>query len=168
MFISGNNFTIRELAKSEPELPGLLAVYRQCEDFLALGPVARASLDMIRADWRISAQEGCCYCGIFTLDDHLVGVVDFTPSGFGGRSDTAFLSLLMIAAPYRRAGLGTRAFRAIEAYIRRDGRACRLEAGVQVNNPAAIRFWERMGFRTISGPTLQADQTTTFQLLKEL
>ena len=41
----------------ERDLPAVLEVYRQCEDFLALGPVARASLQMVQQDLAISRQE---------------------------------------------------------------------------------------------------------------
>ena len=56
----------------------------------------------------------------------------------------------------------------MEAEIRKDDRITTIESGVQVNNPNAIRFWQRRGYRIISGPTLMPDQTTVFALRKDL
>ncbi len=43
-----------------------------------------------------------------------------------------------------------------------------LRAGVQVNNPGAIRFWQRMGFAITSEAEAQADGTICYQLKKSL
>ena len=43
-----------------------------------------------------------------------------------------------------------------------------LRAGVQVNNPGAIRFWQRMGFAITSSAELMSDGTTCYQLKKSL
>jgi ribosomal protein S18 acetylase RimI-like enzyme len=98
----------------------------------------------------------------------MVGVVDLVPAGFEGDLETAFLSLLMIAAPYRNRGLGAAVVRGVEDTIRRDGRVRVFRAGVQVNNPDAIRFWQRMGYRIVSGPEPHADGSVAFQLLKKI
>jgi hypothetical protein len=37
-----------------------------------------------------------------------------------------------------------------------------------VNNPLAVQFWQRMGYRIVGGPTLMPDQTTVFDLRKDL
>jgi ribosomal protein S18 acetylase RimI-like enzyme len=43
-----------------------------------------------------------------------------------------------------------------------------LRAGVQVNNPGAIRFWQRMGFAITSAAELLPDGTTCYRLEKHL
>jgi hypothetical protein len=58
MKILVQGYSIRPVVQSEPELRRVLAVYQQCEDFLALGPVATASLEMVKADLALSQQEG--------------------------------------------------------------------------------------------------------------
>ena len=50
-----------------------LEVYRRCEDFLALGPEPKASLEMVLADLEISRQEGGCFCGIYGPTGNMLG-----------------------------------------------------------------------------------------------
>jgi hypothetical protein len=50
--IVGDGFEIRPVG--EAEMAALLAVYRECEDFLALGPLA--SEQMIRGDRLLSSK----------------------------------------------------------------------------------------------------------------
>lgn len=157
------------IEENERQLQSVLEVYRQCEDFLALGPVAQASLAMVRADLALSRKEGCTFYGIYhPVSGEMVGIVDFSTFGFEGDDHLAFLSLLMIAAPHRGGGLGAEVVAAVEAEIRRVGRASAIESGVQVNNPVAIRFWQRMGYAITSGPRDMHDGTTAYQLLKKL
>ena len=145
----------------------ILDVYRQCEDFLALGPQPRASLAMVQDDLRLSEAEGV-FCGIFDAAGQMLGVVDFVPRLFEQDPQRAFLSLLMIAAPYRGQGLGAAVVRYVEQEIRKDPRITTIDSGVQVNNPAAIRFWQRMGYHIIGGPDALPDHTTVFHLRKRL
>jgi ribosomal protein S18 acetylase RimI-like enzyme len=149
------------------DLDAVLDVYRQCEDFLALGPAPVASMEMVRSDIEISQRDGGLFCGIFAPDGQMVGVVDYILGGFEGDPHSAFLSLLMIAAPYRNQGIGQAVVALIEDEIRRDPRIIAILSGVQVNNPGAVRFWEKHGYRIISGPELQPDGTTAFRLRKE-
>ena len=163
------SFFLRPLDRSESSLSAALEVYRQCEDFLALGPVAVASREMVLADIHLSEKQGGVFYGIYAVADRaLMGVVDYVLSGWEGDPAQAYLSLLMIAAPYRSQGLGEAVLHAVEDAIRRDGRAQALCAGVQVNNPRAIRFWQRMGFQIVSGPILYPDHTTAYNLWKPL
>ena len=145
-----------------------LEVYRRCEDFLALGPEPKASLEMVLADLEISRQEGGCFCGIYGPTGNMLGVVDFVPGGFEGKADTAFLSLLMIALQYRNQGIGIEAVRLIEKEIQKDAAVTEIRSGVQVNNPQAIQFWQKNGYKIVSGPELLPDTTTAFQLSKKL
>jgi ribosomal protein S18 acetylase RimI-like enzyme len=159
-------FHIRPLGAQESD--AILRVYRQCEDFLALGPQPHASLEMVAADLQHSQTEGGLFCGIYDTMGEIVGIVDFVPCGYAGEPSQAFLSLLMIGAPHRGHGLGSAIVQTVESEIRRDPGVRVILSGVQVNNPGAVRFWQRMGYRIVGGPELLSDQTTVFRLRKDL
>jgi ribosomal protein S18 acetylase RimI-like enzyme len=152
----------------EHDLPGVLAVYRQSQDFLALGPNPIATPEMVKQDIAHSRREGSLYCGIFNMAGQTIGVLDYLPSHFEGQPEQAFISLLMIAAPYRRRGLGQQVIRQIEAEIHKNDQIRTISTAVQVNNPQALRFWQKNGYRIVSGPEVQADRTVTYQLQKEI
>jgi ribosomal protein S18 acetylase RimI-like enzyme len=161
-------FEIRPVDQ-EREVDAILEVYRQCEDFLALGPVSAASLPMVQEDLHHSQELGGVFYGIYDLDcGVMMGIVDYVTDGFLGDDGLAFLSLLMIAAPFRSRGLGAEVVQLVEGDMRRTGQARAVESGVQVNNPQAVRFWQRMGYRIISDATDMADGTTVFRLWKDL
>lgn len=165
--IQGKSFSIRPVQPDE--MDAILQVYRQCEDFLALGPVATASMSMVLADLDLSKQAGGQFCGIYDQETGLMmGVVDYVASGYRGKLEVAYLTLLMIAAPYRNNGLGAEVVRRVEEEICREGRVNVIKAGVQINNPGAIRFWQRMGYRIVSGAQAQPDGTVAYQLEKTL
>ncbi len=153
---------------SPDELEAVLDVYKQCEDFLALGPVATASMEMVLKDIELSRGEGGLFCGIYAVDGEMIGVLDYVPSGYQGDASTAFLELLMIAAPHRRRGIGHAVAEALEDQVSKDAAVRRILAGVQVNNPDAVRFWQREGYRIVSGPTPMPDGTTAYALRKDL
>jgi ribosomal protein S18 acetylase RimI-like enzyme len=162
-----NRLYIRPITRDE--LDTILDVYRQCEDFLALGPVPTASMEMVLQDIEISRREGGIFCGIYdATDGKMIGVVDYVPGNFEGDPHQAFLSLLMIAAPFRQQGVGKAVVEAIEDEIKTDAQVTAILAGVQVNNPQAARFWQKRGYRIVSGPTLMPDQTTVFGLRKDI
>jgi ribosomal protein S18 acetylase RimI-like enzyme len=74
----------------------------------------------------------------------------------------------MIAAPYRRRGLGEAIVRAVEEFIIQDGIVQAIGSGVQVNNPGAIRFWRRTGYDIVSSAHTMQDGTVAYQLLKRI
>ena len=84
----------------------VLDVYRQCEDFLALGPEPKASMAMVLKDIESTQDESGIFQGIYA-DGRIIGVVSYFPAGFEGKFDVAFFSLLMIAASNRQHGIGT-------------------------------------------------------------
>ncbi len=161
-----DHFTISPITPGD--LDAVLAVYRQCEDFLALGPDPTASMAMVMKDIEISQGEGGIYCGVYTAEGALIGVVDYMPRGFEGNPQRAYLSLLMLAAPFRGQGIGPAVVAAVEAEIHKDAQIQAIFLGAQVNNPQAIQFWQRQGYRIVGGPTLMHDQTTVFELRKDL
>lgn len=164
MMLIGNSFTIRPIQTSD--LAQALEVYRQCEDFLALGPDPRASLEMIKKDMRLSKEAGGVFCGIFDNEERIIGVEDFVPKNFEGNPKNAFIELLMIAKPARHKGLGTKVVSLVENEISRDPQVEKILSAVQVNNPDARSFWKKVGYQIVSGPIPCADGTTVFSLLK--
>ncbi|MEW6756276.1 MAG: GNAT family N-acetyltransferase [Candidatus Latescibacterota bacterium] len=147
------------------DLRPTLEVYRQCEDFLSLGPVARASPEMVRTDVEHSRQAGGLYCGIWDGHGLQVGVLDVIPQP---RDGTAFLELLMIGRPYRERGYGAEVLAALESYLQSTYSTGVLGAGVQVNNTSAIRFWQSHGFQIGTEQRAMPDGTTTYAMTKAL
>jgi ribosomal protein S18 acetylase RimI-like enzyme len=150
-----------------PEYPAVLEVYRQCEDFLALGPVPTASLDMVLKDIQDTGVEKGIFCGIFS-GTQMIGVVSYVPSYFEFRPVDAFILVLMIAKPYRGQGAGSAIVDMVEKEICYKKRIRSIRLGSQVNNPRAIKFWEKKGYKVFSGPTLLPDKTTVYQMRKDI
>jgi ribosomal protein S18 acetylase RimI-like enzyme len=165
MLIRDDSFELRTI--TQDDLGAVLGVYRQCEDFLALGPKPTASIEMVVKDIEISQREGGVFCGVYAADGGRIGVVDFVPSNFEGDPHIAFLSLLMIAPSFRNRGIGTTIVELIENEIRKDAEVTAILSAVQVNNPKALQFLQKKGYRIVGGPKLQPDQTTTFRLQKD-
>jgi ribosomal protein S18 acetylase RimI-like enzyme len=168
MKTSTREYTIEIHPIAQDDLDAALDVYRQCEDFLALGPVPTASMEMVLKDIEISKAEGGIFCGIYTANREMIGVIDYVPSHYKGEPQTAFLELLMIAAPFRKQGIGKAVVEAFEDEIRKYPGVNTILSGVQVNNPQAMQFWQRNGYRIVSEPILHPDQTTAVDLRKEL
>jgi len=152
---------------TQDELEAVLEVYELCEDFLALGPVAKASMQMVAKDIEVSQNEGSRFCGIYG-DGKMIGVVDYARSGYESEPRHACIVLLMIAETSRGQGIGRAAVEAVEADIRRNPEVTAILSGVQVNNPQAIQFWRRNGYRITGGPELMPDQTVVFHLRKDI
>ena len=153
---------------TEHDLEKVLQVYRQNEDFLALGPAPKASMAMVLRDIEASRHDKGVFCGVYVSDGSLIGVVDFVPGDFEGTIHVAFISLLMIAAPWRRQGIGTRVLDLVESKIRMTGRVSEIRTTVQLNNPAAFRFWQRNHYCVFGNPELRPDQTVVSYLRKDL
>jgi ribosomal protein S18 acetylase RimI-like enzyme len=153
---------------TQADLEAVLAVYRQCEDFLALGPVAEASMELVLKDLQISQDEGGIFCGIYAPGGEMIGVIDFIPRNYQGDPQAAYLSLLMIASPYRNQGIGKALVQAFEHEVTKNPQVSVIFAAVQVNNPQAVRFWQRNGYRIVSEPRLHPDQTIAVDLRKDL
>jgi ribosomal protein S18 acetylase RimI-like enzyme len=165
MLIRDDSFEVRTI--TQEDLGAVLDVYRQCEDFLALGPKPIASMEMVVEDIENSQREGGVFCGVFAEASEMIGVVDFVQSNFKGNPHIAFISLLMVAAPFRNKGIGGKIVLMVENEIRKDAQVTAILSAVQVNNPEGLRFWQKNGYRIVGGPELQPDQTTTFRLRKD-
>lgn len=146
----------------------VLGVYRACEDFLALGPQPKADMAMVLRDLDGSQQHGGFFCGIHDATGSMIGVADFTLSGFEGQPQVAFISLVMVVPSLRGQGIGTEVVGLIEREVRRDPLVTVIRSAVQVNNPDAQRFWSRHGYQIVGGPEAQPDGTTVLGLRKNL
>jgi ribosomal protein S18 acetylase RimI-like enzyme len=73
----------------------------------------------------------------------------------------------MIAASFRKQGIGKAVVEAFENEVRKDAKVNTILSGVQVNNPQAVKFWQRNGYRIVSEPKLLPDQTTAVDLRKD-
>jgi RimJ/RimL family protein N-acetyltransferase len=166
LFIENSGLIIRPVGENEMET--ILEVYRMSEDFLALGPEPEASKEMIMSDMVHSHEAGGVFCGIYRQDDQLIGVVDFIPEGYDGNKAAAYLELLMLAQPYRSLGLGGVVVRLVEAEILKTPQVEVIYSHVQVNNPKALAFWQRMGYRTIGAAVERPDGTTVLPMKKTL
>ncbi len=160
---SAGRFTVRPVASGD--VASTLQVYEQCEDFLSLGPVPKASRAMVLADIEHSAQAGGVYCGIWDEAGTQIGILDFVPEA-GER--TSFLSLLMISGPHRRKGLGSAVLAALESHLATRYGTLVLESGVQVSNGPGIAFWEKHGFRIDRDPRPMSDGTTAYAMSKRV
>lgn len=166
IMVPAHSLQVRPVAQAE--LDAVLGVYRRCEDFLALGPVPAASLTMVLHDLAQAADDGSIFCGICTLEGAMVGVVEYAPKPSKGDSKCACLSLLMLAREHRSRGIGSAVLAAVETELRENSQVAAIVAPVQVNNPRALAFWQRHGYRVVSGPELQPDHTTVLTLRKDL
>lgn len=153
---------------TENNLEEAFEVYRQSEDFLALGPEPKASIAMVLQDIETSRHEKGVFCGVYASGDRMIGIVDFVPAGFEGMAHLSFISLLMIVAPWRNRGIGTRIIKLVESKIRITGQVREIQTAVQLNNPAALRFWQRNGYCVFGDPKLRPDKTVVLYLRKEL
>ncbi len=150
------------------ELDAVLNVYRQCEDFLALGLVPTASMEMVLQDIELSKGYGGLFCGIYTSAGEMIGIIDYVPSNYEGDPHAAYLALLMIAAPFRKQGIGKAVVEAIENEIKRNAQVDKILSGVQVDNLQAARFWQRNGYRIVGEPKLYPGQLTGVDLRKDV
>ncbi len=153
-------FELRPVA--EQDRATLLALYRQCEDFIRLGTSAPIDDAMVQTDLGISQRSRGIFLCIWLPDGALAGVADYIPAGFEGMAHCAFIELLMIGRPWRGCGLGTAVLKWIEQRVWEAPEVTTLRLGVQVNNPLGIKFWEAHGFSRIGGPTAQPDGTVAY------
>lgn len=154
---------IRKIDQSS--LEDIFRIYKQCEDFLALGPEPTATKEMVLEDLGHSRDIGGIFCGIYS-DGMMVGILDLVPDNWEGEKGCAYLSLLMISLQYRNRGIGSKVVRAAETAITKSKNIRTICAGVQVNNPAAIAFWNKMGYKIDSEPELLPDKTVAVKLKK--
>lgn len=150
---------------ADSELDYVLNVYKNCEDFLALGPVPNASMNMVVADINHSRDENGIYCGIWDNSNTMIGIIDFIPNT---DQHTSFLSLLMISKEYRNIGVGTVVETLLESHLKNNYQTSVLRSGVQINNQIGIRFWGKCGFIISEDAQDLDDGTIAFQMYKDI
>ena len=146
-------------------MPHVLEIYRHSEDFLALGPVPHAFMEMVEADIEKSGRCGGRFCVIENLAGVPIGVLDFA---LHQSARMAFLELLMIAREHRRKRYGGSVVASLQGYLRQRHGTRRIDAGVQANNVPGIRFWKSCGFRIDVTPHALADGTEAYDMSKKL
>jgi ribosomal protein S18 acetylase RimI-like enzyme len=156
--IAVGDLTVKAI--DDHQLGATREVYRQCEDFLALGPAPAASLDMFVADIQHSREADAIYCGIWRGNTQ-VGVLDFIPEA---EPKTAEILLLMIARPYRSQGFGSAILEGLIRHLGETYDTRTVTGGVQINNPSAIAFWRRHGFEIGSEARDCGDGTTAYPM----
>jgi len=98
-------------------------------------------MEMVKKDIEISQAGGGVFCGIYdAASGKMIGVIDTIPGNYRGEPQTAFLELLMIAAPFRSQGIGKAVVAAIEHEIRKDARISAILSGSPGDNPPAVHF----------------------------
>ena len=160
---SVNEFDVKPVTSAD--FDSTLKVYEQCEDFLSLGPVPKASKEMVQADIDHSISSNGIFCGIWDKTGVQVGVLDFIPEMEEG---TAFLSLLMISGHCRYGGIGTAILAELESHLTANYKTIILKSGVQTNNAIGIKFWKKCGFILDKEPTAIDDGTVAYQMQKRL
>jgi ribosomal protein S18 acetylase RimI-like enzyme len=164
VILQTNAFTIRTVEKDD--FPAILKVYKQSEDFLALGPMPNASIEMVLKDIKHSKEEKGEYCGIWDLKGNLMGMVDFIP--ILEDKESSFLSLIMVSTDYRDKGLGGKVVQALESYLTQKYLVKGILSAVQTNNRKAICFWKRCGYLVETIPEKRHDETVIFKMKKAL
>jgi ribosomal protein S18 acetylase RimI-like enzyme len=153
---------------AQDDLDAILEVYEQCADFLAVCQCPPASMEMVLADLALSRAEGGVFCGIYSENGTMIGVLDYVPCDYHGAPDTAYLELLMIAAPHRKHGIGKAVVAAVENEIRKNAQVTTIVSGVAVNNRQAVQFWQRNGYRIVGEPKDYPGQGLGYDLRKDL
>jgi len=158
-----NDCVVRMIEKDD--LPKTLEVYQQAEDFLSLGPVPKASMEMILADIQHSKESGGLFCVVIDCNGNMIGVVDFVAELTKG---TAFLSLLMISYRFRNRGIGKAIVKGLESYLMHTYGTHTIESGVQTNNEPGIMFWKKCGFEIGRIARALDDGTVAYDMKKKL
>ena len=148
----------------ETRIPELQAFYDECRDYFELSTGAPPGPDeaenLIRSVPRGKTADDKFVIGLFDAPGHVVGVLDVIRDHPQPRH--WFLGLLLFGPSSRGHRLGERVYRRLEEWIGvQDGREVHLI--VQEQNPAAIRFWKRMGFEVRGmGKQIHRSRETVF------
>ena len=149
--IDTKRLTIKELSEAEAET--ILPVYLNSADYLDTQTPDEPSIEMVRSDLVLAAENHGVTCGIFRRDTgQPIGVISFVPHSFRGQRDYAWLSLLMIQEDDRLEGYGAEAYRAVEDHIYGDPEVKRIGTLLIPQFDASLRFAEKMGFEQVGGP----------------
>jgi RimJ/RimL family protein N-acetyltransferase len=160
-------YSLRLVPLYQKDAGTVLEVYRQCQDFLALVPRPEASLEMVQKDILTCDQQNGVFYGIFLLEGPLIGVISVVPRETNYQVESVCIELLLISFSYRQKGIGQQVLRLIETNARNKIGVSRFSTSVQVNNPGVVRFWQKCGYKINSGPEIQLDSPTVYQMQKD-
>ena len=142
---------IRALDEADADI--VLPVYLNSADYLDTQTPDEPSLEMVRSDLALAAENNSVTCGVFRRDTgQPIGVISFVPHSFRGQRDYAWLSALMIQEHDRLEGCGAEAYRAVEDLIFSDPEVTRIGTLLIPQFEASLRFAEKMGFERAGGP----------------
>ncbi len=149
--IETERLIMRELSDSDVET--LLPVYLNSADYLDTQTPDEPSIEMVRSDLALAAQNNSVTCGIFRRDTgQPIGIISFVPHSFRGQRDYAWLSSLLIQEDDRLEGYGTEAYQAVEDRLFSDLEVKRIGTLLIPQLDAALRFAEKLGFERAGGP----------------
>ena len=155
------------ISVNEKNIDYVFQVYKECEDFLSLGPELKASLEMVYKDIEYSKECNGIFNIIMDEKGGIVGIIDYIPNKYGEDGYYCYVSLIMIKSQYRNKGYGKRVLKEIEESVHIQFGINRFWASVQINNEKGIRFWKDQGYMICSEPELQPDTTVVVQMKKE-
>jgi RimJ/RimL family protein N-acetyltransferase len=144
---AGGGVTIRELKGDPSEMAELQRVIEEAPTYAQLVtgvPPGRADAQSMYT----VLPEGKSYEDKFVFGiyrgSEMVGCAEMI-RGYPDAT-TAFCGLLLVSEKHRRQGIGRRAFRLLEEFVR-DWRTCsRIRLGIVRANDGVIPFWKRLGF----------------------
>jgi ribosomal protein S18 acetylase RimI-like enzyme len=149
----------------------LQAFYESCRDYVELvtgaPPGPNEARDLLTALPPKKSREDKFVIGLFDAPGHLVGVLDVI-RGYPAEREW-YLGLLLFGPSSRGRGLGERVYRRLEEWVRAEGGKV-IHLIVQEQNPAAIRFWKRMGFevRGMGRQILKRRETVYLRMSRKL
>jgi hypothetical protein len=98
------------------------------------------------------------------LGERMIGCVDVA-RGYPGPG-TAFVGLVLLAEPHQRSGHGTRLGEALESWLQAEWPEVRtLRLAVYATNEAALRFWEKVGYRATGERRLRQERGRDKELI---
>jgi uncharacterized protein len=140
--------SIRELKGELPEMATLQNLFEQAPDYFTRitgypsGPADAQSTYSILPDGKDYVDK--FVFGLFK-DDEMVGCADVIRRF--PRDNYAFVSLLLIAEPLQKKGMGKQSYSLIEQRIRAWEGVDTIRIAVLGTNEIVLPFWQKMGFR---------------------
>ncbi|KRN25923.1 GNAT family N-acetyltransferase [Lacticaseibacillus camelliae] len=144
-----------------------LKIYQSNPSYFTLTGQKAPTLQMVREDaeaYPADVSETQKHYGLLLINSTPVGVMDRL-NGYP-EPQTVYIGLLMIDAAHQRQGLGRRAVDGFAKQFQRQGYG-RMRVAVHTANPAALQFWQQVGFKPVGEgrAQLSADQSQPVVIL---
>ena len=139
---------------AELHAPALQAVYAATPGYWAMYGLAAAPQNQAQEDLAAAgATPGRYLLGIVRRVDaadadagaELIGLLDFRLHW--PEEGTAYIGMLLVAEPYQRAGVATKAWSLLAPWLAAAAKISKVRTGVEQFNVGALKFWQRMGLR---------------------